>query len=463
MKLRYAPPWIALLVFISGVVAGALVYRPDKTIRVVTGLAAKTLCSDVFVSGLDPETVYREAVAARPGVERLAQNMHYVVDRARGAVSVDVFGRFVSQAVYRKGLGCMAVIGEGPVDASLPRDSAASRLLQADSAGPATVQASDPRLRAALDSFFIEPAAPPHRWIRAVVVMRKGEVIGERYAPGIGVDTPLAGYSAAKSLISTLVGILVREGRLNVDSPAPVPAWSNPQDARHRITLDNLLRMTSGLSIAQTGSGFDPAARMLYTERDMAGYAESRPLVRAPGVRWDYSDASTLIVSRIVRDAVGGRATDVVEFARRELFDPLGMRTMVIEFDATGTPVGSTAVLGSARDWARLGSLYAHNGVVNGRRILPAGWAGYSATPTLDTDYGAGFWTNAGDAPAAAGRMRAGMPRDALFASGTMGQRVYVMPTQDVVIVRLGVTQQWPDFDILGDLGLIRVVLGGHS
>ena len=168
-------------------------------------------------------------------------------------------------------------------------------------------------------------------------------LIAERYAPGVGIATPLLGYSASKSFINALVGILVREGKLNVHAPAPVATWRN--DNRQAITLDNLLRMTSGLAIAQTGSGFDPASQMLYTERDMAGFAEGHPLQEKPGTAMRYSDASTLIVSRLVRDAAGGNGTAVQTFARRELFDPLGIKNVVMEMDATGTPIGSTHIL----------------------------------------------------------------------------------------------------------------------
>jgi CubicO group peptidase (beta-lactamase class C family) len=450
---------VGLLLVAAAIIAAGFVFRPDKTIRVATGLAAKTLCSDVFISGLDPATVFAQAIEARPGVGLLAGNMHFRLDQDRQELSVDYFGHFTARAAYRKGLGCLRLVGNGPIDSSRPVQAPAATPLLPEIAGAGMVEPTDARLRTALDQFFAEPADPPHRWLRAVVVLKDGQVIAERYAPGIGVDTPLIGYSATKSVISTLVGVLVRMGRLKIDQPAPVAAWSEPGDPRHAITVDNLLRMTSGLDIAQTGSGFDPAARMLYTERDMAAFAESKPPARPPGTRWDYSDASTLIVSRIVRDAVGRNAADVLGFARRELFDPLGMRTPILEVDATGTPVGSTGMLASARDWARLGYLYAHDGVVGGHRILPEGWGRYAATPTLDSDYGAGFWTNAGSARNALGRILGGMPCDTLFASGVLGQRVYVLPSRDLVIARLAVTQKWPDFDILGDLRFILDVL----
>ena len=155
-----------------------------------------------------------------------------------------------------------------------------------------------------------------------------------------------------------------------------------------------------------------------------------------------------------MRDAVGGHAEDVMEFARKELFEPLGITSMTIEFDAAGTPVGSTNILASARDWARLGELYRNDGVVNGQRILPEGWVKYSAAPTLNEPYGAGFWTNRGANGNAKGRIKAGMPEDAFYGSGNLGQRLVVIPSEGLIVVRLGLTHGDP-FDMKGLLQLI--------
>ncbi len=282
--------------------------------------------------------------------------------------------------------------------------------------------------------------------------MHDGQIVAERYAPGYDINTPILGYSDTKSVISALVGILVRDGRLAVDQPAPVPAWSDPRDPRHTITPDHLLRMTSGLALGESGSPFSPVNRMLYLERDMAGYAESARLTAPPGSTWAYTSGNTLILSQIIRDAVGGHTDDVRRFAQRELFEPLGMRTVTLEFDATGTPVGSTYMFASARDWARFGLLYLHDGVIGGRRILPAGWVQYSTTPTLDTGYGAGFWTNrvAGHIPwSPVSWSIPGAPRDAFFARGMLGQYVVVVPSERLVVARFGVTHG-PDGDLEG-------------
>ncbi len=295
------------------------------------------------------------------------------------------------------------------------------------------------------------------RGTKAVVVVHDGHVVAERYARGYGLDTPMLSWSMNKSVVNALVGILVRQGRLAVGAPAPVPAWRDPSDPRHAITVEQLMRMTSGLALDETNSGFDPASRMLFTEPDMAGFAQSAALAAPPGTRYHYSSPSTLILSRVIRDAVGGRAEDVRRFAERELFAPLGMRGVTLEFDATGTQVGSTYMYATARDWARFGLLYANDGVANGRRILPEGWVAYSASPTPGSrdGYAAGFFTNRGESEFGRLRVRGGMPADSFFASGTQGQRIVVAPVRRLVVVRLGRSQDWETFEIRG---LIRLV-----
>lgn len=429
----------------------AFVVREARGIRVGTAVVSQTLCSGVFVSGLDPDLLYAEAVKPIPGQTALSKQLKYDVDRAGRQVIVTWAGVVRSRAVYRDGLGCMVVHGNVAKDAGeLP----AVETAVSPPPTPLEIQPRAPQLEAALDRAFTEPGQPPYRRVKAIVILHHGKLVAERYAPGYGAGTPILGYSLAKSVTNALIGILVRQGKLSVGQRAPIAEWNNPSDPRHNITIDQLLRMTSGLALEESDSGFDPVSRMLFLESDMAGYAERAPLAAAPGSKWDYSSGNYLILSRIIRDAVGGRAQDVVEFARRELFEPLGITTATIEFDATGTPVGSIYVLASARDWARFGMLYLNDGVVNGRRILPEGWVNYSASPTLDTDYGAGFWTNRGAHGDAADRIQAGMPEDSFYGSGNLGQRVVIIPSADLVIVRLGFSHG-PGFDIRGLLRLV--------
>ncbi|MEO8754007.1 MAG: serine hydrolase [Casimicrobiaceae bacterium] len=178
-------------------------------------------------------------------------------------------------------------------------------------------------------------------------------------------------------------------------------------------------------------------------ERDMAGFAASLPQHAEPGTRWAYSDAGYMLASRAVRDAAGGSAADVLRFAQRELFGPLGMKSATMEFDATGTPVGASHFYATPRDWARFGLLYLNDGVVGGKQVLPPGWVRHAATPTLNTGYGAGFWLNNDAAEANPMGFPWGMPgapADTFFGFGYLGQFVVIVPSRQLVIVRLGLT-----------------------
>ena len=218
------------------------------------------------------------------------------------------------------------------------------------------------------------------------------------------------------------------------------------------------MRMTTGLALDETNSGFDPASQMVYLHDDMAGFAVNAAVVAPPGTRWAYSSPTTQLLARIVRDAVGG-PEQTLAFAWRELFNPLGMRNVTLEFDASGTLQGSTYMLASARDWAKFGLLYLNDGIVGGKRILHEDWVDFSAAATLDTDYAAGFWTNRSEHPNAKGRVRLGIPRDAFFASGDLGQRIVIMPSQRLVVVRLGDSVD-PTGDIKRGLGrLVKEVI----
>ena len=439
----------------------AALFLGGCSLDVVSGLVSHNLCSEVFVSGLEPERAWAESLAPRPGMGLVGWAIQREVDAERGEVTASLRGAFEERAIHRPGLGCLVVHGEPPAAVAAPPAISAPALLP-ELAGPAVSEPSDERLRSALDAAFAEPEHGPARRTRAVVVVRDGHIIAERYARGVGVDTPLLGYSATKSVVSALIGILVRDGHLAVDAPAPVPAWSAPDDPRHAITVDQLLRMTSGLELAESGSPWSPVARMLYRERDMAAFAASARLGARPGAEWAYTSGGTLLLSGILRDAVGGTGEAVLRFARQELFAPLGMRSAILELDATGTPVGSTYLLASARDWARFGLLVLDDGVAGGRRILPEGWVRYATTPTLDTGYGAGFWTNRVPGKIPLSPVSWGIPdapSDTFFARGLLGQYVVVVPSRRLVVVRLGASSG-PDGDIEGIGRLVADVIG---
>jgi CubicO group peptidase (beta-lactamase class C family) len=435
--------------------------------KVATGFVADILCSSAFVSHLDPDRVFSETMDAMPGTNLIAWALHADVDRTKRDVTVTLLGLGRSHAVYREGFGCYLDHGDAVAKLSLPPDDHKPALLP-EIAGPALVAPATPELDAALDRAFFEPHAPTYRRTKAVVVVKDGRVVAERYAKGYGIDTQVIGFSVTKSVISALTGILVRQGKLRLDQPAPVAAWRDPSDPRHAITIDQLLRHTAGLAIgsslqASLASTLEPVNRMKFGESDMAGFAESMPLATPPGSTWNYNDGNYVILSQIIREAAGGNAADFMRFARHELFDPLGMHSLTLQFDASGNPEGSGAMLATARDWARFGLLYLNDGVVGGKRILPEGWVKYSASPTPSAwvGYGAGFWTNQGDSFGVHYRIAHGWPRDAFMAKGTIGQYVIVIPSEHLVIVRLGISPNWPDVD--GVSPLIRDVIAATS
>ena len=424
--------------------------RSGHPARITTGYISHVLCSYVFVSGLDPARVNEEDIAGNPVFRGVNWAVRQEVDRARREVRVRVLGGFESRAVYRDGLGCLNLNGmagsDAPTRAEIEADGPIPALLP-DIAGPEIVAPARAGLKAAVDGAFAEPDGKPVRRTHAVVIVHDGRVVAERYAPGFGVDTPVHGWSATKSVNNALLGILVGQGKLRMEDPAPVAAWQGPGDPRRAITPDQLLRMQSGLALGDSltagfSSAWDTSARTNFNEPDMAGFAEGAALIAAPGTVWTYANGNPAILARIVRDRVGGHGVDVLRFARRELFGPLGIHAATLEVDATGTPIAGAFLFATPREWARFGLLFLEDGVVGGKRILPEGWVRYSTTPTPNArvGYGAGWWINQGDSPGARFRREHGMPDDAFMAQGIYGQTVVVVPSQRLVIARFGAT-----------------------
>jgi CubicO group peptidase (beta-lactamase class C family) len=449
-----------ILATLVALLALGFAYRPDRAIRVATGFVAHTICSKTFVSGLDPQTVFAETLD-RQGIRRLRWGLRYHLDRAGGIVDASFAGMLGSRAAFHDGFGCVTLAGSAK-PYLLKSDIAALKApktppLLPEIAGSAVVEPSDARLKAALDHAFEEPAEPPFRRTKAVVVVQDGKVIAERYADGIGVDTPLLGFSMTKSVINALIGLLTQQGLVTPSMTAPVAEWRGADDPRREIEIEHLMRMTTGLALDETNSGFDLSSQMLYLYDDMAAPAVKAALIAPPGTRWAYSSPSTQILARIIRDAVGG-PEQTLRFAWRELFNPLGMRNVTLEFDGSGTLQGSSAMLASARDWARFGLLYLQDGMAGDKRILHEDWVDLSASATLDTGYGAGFWTNRSEHEHAKGRVAMGIPRDAFFASGDLGQRIVILQSQGIVIVRLGDSVD-PTGDMRGLGRLVREVI----
>jgi CubicO group peptidase (beta-lactamase class C family) len=455
--MRYGRP-----VFVTAVGSLVLILAANAQgppFKTGAGAVAHNLCSSIFVSGLPEMETFDELIGGLVGSARPLVRYH--IDRSAKTVDASMLLAH-AHAIFTPGFGCrLTYPGDDPLPAP---DSQADPPAPAGSpvigsfAPAAPVQTQNPQLKAALDEVFEGPGAR-ERHIKAVVIVKDGRVVAERYAPGFGIDTPVMSFSVAKSVTNALLGILVRQGKVDMYAPAPIPEWQKPNDPRARITPDNLLRMESGLDAAENDSGFDPSSQMLYDSSDMGAFAAGRRLKYPPASRWEYSSANTQLLDRIMSQTVGGGPAEFRRFAETELFEPIGMKNVTLEFDGAGVFIGSSHVYAPARAFARLGQLFLDNGIApDGRRILPAGWVAYSRKSTLGSTYGAGFWTNDGPSEAAAWRVAHGFPKDGYYASGHLGQRIYIVPSEHLVVARFGYTTA-RNFGIEADMNLIAAAI----
>jgi len=451
MKLRRRIKFVLLgLAVLLTTALGWGAYALSRIAPIATAYMAKTLCSGVFVVGRPTDDVIREDIVADN--HPLLQLLRPSVDAGRRIATVTFLGAARSDAAYHPGLGCTISIGTpaAALTGSLTSGAAAasgaragrSEDLSAGTPGPG-VDAS--KLRAAVDWAFAEPDAARLRRTRALLVLYDGRIIAEHYAPGFSAATPMPGWSMTKTTTAVLIGALVKSGKLSVEQKALLPEWRGAGDLRADITLDQLLRMTSGLHFTERyGDPGADVALMLFARADGAGYAIDKPLEAAPGSRWQYSSGTSNILSRVIRRAVGGTQQDYLDFPRRVLFDPVGMRSAIIEPDASGTFVTSSYMYATARDWARLGQLLLQEGEWGGSRILPPGWVKYMASLTPQSarkDFGAHLWVKVTPPFDSLLVPPPKLPPDAFHAVGYEGQFVSVIPSRRLVVVRLGLTR----------------------
>ena len=435
--------------------------RGVDTLGIAVAYKAKMLCSGVFVVGRGEQDVLRELE-----IDDLAP-LRFIgtsVDHSEGVARASALGIVRREAASRGATGC-AIVPRGMTRSEFRQGSSRDsvELWERKPAEPLPEVAPDDTIRRALDSIleraFAEPDSQRPRRTQAIVIIHKGRVVAERYAPGIGPETRLLGWSMTKSVMNALVGILVRDGRLSLDSPVPLPAWRNPGDPRGAITLKQLLQMTSGLRFDEgMASTRSDVIRMLLQSDDMADFAADRALEAPPGSRWEYASGTSVLIASVIRHVLNDDQA-YVRFPREALFDRIGMNSAVIETDAAGTFVGSSLMYATARDWARFGQLYLNDGLWNGERILPEGWVDYTRIPvSVDPNrgYGAHFWLGT---PADPGEPVGGLPEGALQAAGHESQFVAVLPSHDAVVVRLGRTRLPDAWDQAAFLEAVLAVL----
>jgi CubicO group peptidase (beta-lactamase class C family) len=454
----------------------ALWIKPPDILRVGANYSAKIICSNVFLAGRDPEEVLRSDVQA-PGIA-LLRLMHVSVDREHRVVRAGLLG-FIGDglAVARPGVGCAAV-PDGDLDFATHASVAAPRApTSATSTTPAS--ASAPTLPGASASASAAELWPDGNAVattnaldrvladdslagpgmRALVVVEHGRIVAERYGAGFSAATPLLGWSMTKSVLAGLVGMLVKEGRLALDQSA---GWPASGDGRDKIRIADLLTMSSGLRFNEAYGVVSDVTRMLYLERDAAGFARAQPLLHPPGSVWSYSSGSANILARIVQDAAGSLAA---AYPAEKLFKPLGMTSATMETDEYGTLVGSSYMYATARDWARYGQFLVQDGIWRGQEMLPRGYVAMMATPAAASggEYGQGLvWLWGADAiePGKNPDVAYGIPADIFWLEGHDGQSMAVIRSRELVIVRLGLT---PSSDHYQPDSLVKAILDASS
>jgi len=419
-----------ILIILGAAIIGSVLYL-NTLMPIITGYAAKNLCSAVFVSERKPEDV--ETVDLNFSFIKFTRNnVNY---DEKSVTSHFLWGK--SKAIYRNGFGV-----------TLLRDISEQKLRQAkypSGADPGYSQDTTkwplgdimPKKNTGIDTLKLEDISKKlisdnayNGNAFAFIVIHKGIPVAEAYKPQFSKKTRLLSWSMAKSFINAMVGILVKQGKFDINKPAGLEEWNG--DERSKITLNDLMQMQSGLKWNEDYGNRSDVTLMLHCENDMGHFALDRPEAYAAGTHWYYSSGSTNIVSKLIRRQFSADSAYYL-FANKQLFNKIGMPDALFEVDPSGSRVGSSYLYATARDYARFGMLFENDGVFNGERILPEGWVKYTTSPASASNgqYGSFFWLNRS-------RKIPSAPEDMFSCDGHDGQHIYIMPTQELVVVILG-------------------------
>ncbi len=446
---------LSLMVFLIVLLCVALLYITYLSPG-ITGYAAKNIGSGVFVAGRTQESIEKEDINFFPVM--YTKNS---VDYDNGIVTSKLLGIWKSVAVYNEGLGCTLVrdfstkevMGLDYPDLSLPEGDPdtipwpAGDLLADTIPAGINMQA----LNDMLDRVFEDTAT--YRGTFAVTVVYRDQIVAERFRSDFTPDNLFLSWSMAKSYTNAMVGAMVKDGLIDINAPMNVEEWA--KDDRKNITLDNLLHMTSGLEFSEAyyKMRLTNTTTMLLKNGDMGDYATSKKLLVRPDSVWSYSSGSSNIIQDYLRTAFGSH-DDYLAYPRKAIFNKAGMRSVVWEVDASGTFVGSSYLYATMRDYARFGLLYLHNGNWMGEQIFPEDWVEYTTTPAEGSggEYGALLWLNRnGEFP--------GLPEDLYYCDGYDGQRIFILPSKELIIVRTGCsprgTIDWQSF-LTGIVGAVE-------
>jgi len=423
-----------LFLLFLGILA-ILIYIQYPKLNIISGYAAKNMASTVFLTDRSPESVTLNDNDVP--LIKLAD-----VETDGTSAEASVFGLMERKSLCQDGLGCVLVNEDYDSDLSLPKPKR-TKLKNAlpfpygeNGIKDSVFENIDyQNLQVAVDKAF---AAPEIQKTRTVLVAYKNHIIAERYLDGFTKDTPILGWSMTKSVLATFYGILEHQGEIDLNKSAPINEWE--KDERRNITLNHLLRMQSGLAWDEDYASISDVTKMLFLDADMTKGQAKKEAIAPPTEVWNYSSGTSNLLSGILRKQFKSHQ-EYIDFPYTALIDKIGMHSMLIETDMMGNFVGSSYAWANTRDWAKFGLLYLNEGNWNGEQIFDSNWIDYVSKPTRHSDgtYGGHFWLNAnGKFPDA--------PRDMYSANGYQGQRVFIIPSKDLVIVRTGLAES-PDFD----------------
>ena len=424
---------VPLLIIVIGVVG----YNYPR-LNIITGFSAKSVCSCTFEAKRDLQSI--EAGDNDINPVYYAKN---VINKEEKSVTSTVFGLKKRKAIYKKGIGCILLPKDYKNQKFKPNRTFLKNELPfpyGDLPQKDTIynNINYEALQNAVDNAFDKEGDTIKR-TRAVVVIYKNKLIVEKYAPGFTKETKLLGWSMTKSITNAVLGVLEKQGKIAISQTSLFPEWKN--DNRSKITLNNLLQMNSGLEWVEDYNNISDVTKMLFLDEDMTKTQLNKPLIGKPNNSWNYSSGTTNLLSGFIRNQFKTHQ-EYLDFWYKELIDKIGMNSMLIETDATGNYIGSSYGWATARDWAKFGLLYLNEGSWNGEQILNKSWVDYSKTPTNGSNgqYGAQFWLNDGG-------VYPNVPKDLFSCNGYQGQHVFIIPSKDIVVVRLGLTEN-PEFSI---------------
>jgi CubicO group peptidase (beta-lactamase class C family) len=424
--------WLLLIVLMA-----LITWFAWPRVPIITAFAAKGMCSSIFLAEKSPEQVSAEDLSFFP--ISLAKCK---IDYKEKSVTATVFGLGKRKVVFREGLGAVIVLDK-------PED-----VLRADTftiPDPGYSQDTIPwplgdvmpeslpvgvdyeKLKRILDEAIDAPGDAPFKKTLGVAVVYNNELIGEDYLDGYNAWTKFHGWSMTKSVTGAMAGALVKEGKMDVKKTTGFPEWAD--DERKNITIENILHMSSGLDWVENYFTISEATVMLMQSDDMLASVMENELLHEPGTFWSYSSGDANLLSGLLRNAIGDREA-YLGYAYTHIFHRIGMLNTVVETDASGLFVASSFSYGSTRDWARFGLLFQNQGIFEGDTVLTPEWVDYmtTAAPASDGYYASTFWLKESKEE----RTLVDVPDDIFFADGFLGQRVYVIPSKKLVVVRMG-------------------------